>query len=160
MFGCCLFSCCSFFPVFWHEKHWKGRFQPVFGAHSTQTLVKIFNHYSLLLEVWYFHTHKTSLTTTVNTSNGQLSCLLCISTSKRVLCTPFAGWNQFFDAKTTFCVLISHKLYKITQKNPGFKGVYQRLGVTLKHWFTPKSWLIDSWAKLFIMFCLWRKKLF
>ena len=26
--------------------------------------------------------------------------LLCISTSKRVLHTPFAGQNQFFDAKT------------------------------------------------------------
>ena len=70
----CLFSCFSTFSVFWHEKHWKGRFPPVFGAHSTQTLFKIFNQYCLLLEVWYFHTHKTSLTTTLFTSNGQLSC--------------------------------------------------------------------------------------
>ena len=34
---------------------------------------------------------------------------------------------------TTYCVLLSHKMYKITQKitkNPGFKGVYQRLGIT------------------------------
>ena len=29
------------------------------------------------------------------------SYLLCISTSERVLRMPFAGWNQFFDAKTT-----------------------------------------------------------
>ena len=38
---------------------------------------------------------------------------------------PFAGQNQFFDTKTTFCVLLSHKMYKIMQKNnknPGFKG--------------------------------------
>ena len=53
-------------------------------------------------------------------------------------------WSKsIFYAKTTFCVLLSHKMYKITQKitkNPGFKGVYQRLGVTLKRWLTPKSW--------------------
>ena len=36
--------------------------------------------------------------------------LLCISTSQRVLRTPFAGWNQFFDAKTTFCIILSHKI--------------------------------------------------
>ena len=33
-----------------------------------------------------------------------------------MLHTPLAGQNQFFDAKTTFCVLLSHKMYKITQK--------------------------------------------
>ena len=33
-----------------------------------------------------------------------------ISNSQRVLCKPFAGWNQFFDAKTTFCVLLSNKM--------------------------------------------------
>ena len=68
--------------------------------------------------------------------------VLCISTSKRVLRTPFAVQNQFFVAKTTFCVLLSHKIIKITReitKNPGFKGVYKRLGVTLKRWLTPKS---------------------
>ena len=32
------------------------------------------------------------------------SYLLCISTSKRVLRTPFPGQNQFFDAITTFSV--------------------------------------------------------
>ena len=51
--------------------------------------------------------------------------MLCILTNERVLCMPFAGRNQFFDSKTTFCVLLSHNIYKITQKiskNPGFKG--------------------------------------
>ena len=33
-----------------------------------------------------------------------------------VLCMPFADRNQFFDAKITFCILLSHKMYKITQK--------------------------------------------
>ena len=42
--------------------------------------------------------------------------VLCISTSKRVLCMPFTGRNQFFDAKTTFWVLLSLKMYKIMQK--------------------------------------------
>ena len=49
--------------------------------------------------------------------------LLCILTSQRVLSMPFAG--QLFDAKITFCVRFSHKMYKITQKitkNLGFKG--------------------------------------
>ena len=40
--------------------------------------------------------------------------LLCILTSKRVIRGPFAGRNQFFDAKTTFWVLLGHKMYKIT----------------------------------------------
>ena len=69
--------------------------------------------------------------------------MLCISTSEWVLRTPFTSLNQFFDAKTTFCVLLSHKMYKITQKitkNLGCKGVYQHWGVTLKRWLTPKSW--------------------
>ena len=59
---------------------------------------------------------------------------MSISTSKLVLHMPFAGRNQFFDAKTTFCVLFSNKMYKIMQKNNKnhvLKGVYQRLGVTL-----------------------------
>ena len=34
-------------------------------------------------------------------------CLLSISTSERVLRTPFAGRNQIFKAKTTFYVLFS-----------------------------------------------------
>ena len=36
-------------------------------------------------------------------------CVLCNSTSKRVLHTPFAGQNQFFDAKTTFSVTNERK---------------------------------------------------
>ena len=35
--------------------------------------------------------------------------MLCISTSEQVLRMPFAGRNKFFDAKTTFCVLLSQK---------------------------------------------------
>ena len=31
--------------------------------------------------------------------------MLCISTIERVLHTPFAGRNQFFNAETTFCMI-------------------------------------------------------
>ena len=34
--------------------------------------------------------------------------LLCISTSERVLHMLFAGRNQFFNAKTTFCIIFLH----------------------------------------------------
>ena len=74
---------------------------------------------------------------------------LCISTSKQVLCMPFAGQNQFFDTKTTFCVVLSHKMYKIMQKinkNHVLKG-----GLPV---FRCYSWmlvdtqtLVDSWEK-------------
>ena len=37
-------------------------------------------------------------------------CMLCILTSEEVLRMPFSGENQFFDAKTTFYVLFSHKM--------------------------------------------------
>ena len=30
--------------------------------------------------------------------------LLCISTSKQVLCTPFTGWNRLFDSNTTISI--------------------------------------------------------
>ena len=40
-----------------------------------------------------------------------LCYLLCISTSKRVLRMPFPGQNQFFNAKTTFCVILYKKVY-------------------------------------------------
>ena len=57
---------------------------------------------------------------------------------------PFDGRNQFFDAKTTFCILLSHKMYEIAQKitkNPGFKGVYHyfALLVTEKVVFASES---------------------
>ena len=39
--------------------------------------------------------------------------MLCISTSEWVLHTLLAGQNQFFNAKTTFCLLF---INKITQK--------------------------------------------
>ena len=32
---------------------------------------------------------------------------ISLTLSKRVLCTQFAGRNKFFDAKTTFCVLLT-----------------------------------------------------
>ena len=37
--------------------------------------------------------------------------LLCISTSERVLRPPFAGRNQFFTAKTNFCMIFCIILY-------------------------------------------------
>ena len=47
---------------------------------------------------------------------NSLKCVLCILTSEWVLHTPLSGRNQFFDAKTTFYVLFSYKMYKMTQK--------------------------------------------
>ena len=41
---------------------------------------------------------------------------LCISTSKRVLRTPFAGQNNFFDAKTIFSINFHHKMFKNAKK--------------------------------------------
>ena len=78
-------------------------------------------------------------------------CLLCFLTSKRVLCMPFAGWNNFLGAKTGFSVSFCHKWEKITRKH--VIKVYQHLGVTLKRWLTPKSWLtpgenVAKWAEL------------
>ena len=35
---------------------------------------------------------------------GRIWSVLCMSTSERVLLTPFAGWNRLFDAKTTISV--------------------------------------------------------
>ena len=61
-----------------------------------------------------------------------------------MLRTLFAGRNHFFDAKTTFSVNFYHKMFKKLQKETikhVKKGVYQRLGVTLKRWLTPISWL-------------------
>ena len=61
--------------------------------------------------------------------------VLCISTSKLVLGTPFAGWNHLFRC---FSMFFHHKWdkrgnsTKIT-KNMHLKGVYQHLGATLEH---------------------------
>ena len=41
---------------------------------------------------------------------------------------------------------------KITLKKMHKRGVYQRLGVTLKHWFTPKSWLTPRENFIFYSF--------
>ena len=70
--------------------------------------------------------------------------MLCILNSERVLRTMFSGRYQFFDAKTTFCVILSHKMCKIMQKITKImfkKEAYQHLGITLKSWLTPKRWL-------------------
>ena len=48
--------------------------------------------------------------------------MLCISTSKPVARMPFAGQNQFFEAKTNFCALLSHKMYKNKSKNNKNQG--------------------------------------
>ena len=72
----------------------------------------------------------------VNWQKHILNCKCCvISTSEQVLRRQFAGRNQFFDAEITFGELLSRKMYKIMQKitkNPGFKEVYQCLGISLK----------------------------
>ena len=39
------------------------------------------------------------------------SRVLCILTSKRVLCTLFAVWNKFFNAKTNFCMIFCYSLH-------------------------------------------------
>ena len=39
-----------------------------------------------------------------NKQGNLISDMLCISTSERVLLTPFAGRNRLFDAKTTISV--------------------------------------------------------
>ena len=64
------------------------------------------------------------------------SGLLCISTSKRVLHTPFAGRNQFFDAIRLFFITNEikerkkkAKLHKNMQKHAFSSGVDQILGV-------------------------------
>ena len=85
--------------------------------------------------------------------------LLCILTSKRVLRTPFAGRNHFFDAETTFSINFYHKMFKKPQKvtiKHVKKGVHQRLGVTLKCWLTWKAYfrcvvdkLVNSWGKCY-----------
>ena len=80
--------------------------------------------------------------------------VLCISTGEWVLRMPFAGWNQFFDTKTIFYVLFSHKMYKMKQKITKKhiikgdyqhvlltfpSGVNQRLGVNQLLRVTPKA---------------------
>ena len=71
--------------------------------------------------------------------------LLCILTCKRMLCMPFAGPNQL-TLKQFFSSLTEENKKqesKVAQKHAK-RGVYQRLGVTLKRWFTPKIWLTSG----------------
>ena len=71
--------------------------------------------------------------------------MLCITTSKWVLRTPFAGQMNFFALLRVFFNLFLsffHHKCKIRKKNTqkAYKKVKQRLDATLKHWLTPKSW--------------------
>ena len=52
--------------------------------------------------------------------------MLCITTSKRVFRTPFAGQNHFFDAKTTCSVNFYFKMLKNNAKNSN-KSVKKRV---------------------------------
>ena len=68
------------------------------------------------------------------------SHMLCILTSKRVLHTPLAHQNIFFCAKISFSIFYHQKKGRKTQKSKKTmhkKGVYQRLGVTLKQRLPP-----------------------
>ena len=79
--------------------------------------------------------------------------VLCISTSKWVLRTLFVGQNQFFDAKTTLCVLLRHKMYKIMQKitkNNVIKSPKCYFTLLLLHVLHDFVWL--SFNFLFILF--------
>ena len=70
---------------------------------------------------------------------------MCISTSEQVLLTTFASQNQFFNAKTTFCVLFSHKMYKIT-KNHVLKG-------GLHTFFCLFCMILSGFPLIFCLFC-------
>ena len=79
--------------------------------------------------------------------------LLCISTSKPVLRTPFDGQNHFFGVKTSFSGLLLHKRKKRKEspknnkKNMHKKGVYQCLGASLngtKIKWVPKYILLNK----------------
>ena len=48
------------------------------------------------------HTHRGSHPHPTKLSKGEDTHMLCISTSERVLRTPFAGRNRLSDAKTTY----------------------------------------------------------
>ena len=59
--------------------------------------------------------------------------MLCISTSEQDSARRWLVQINFLTLKTTFCILLSHKMYKlmqkITKKIQVLRGVYQRLGV-------------------------------
>ena len=58
------------------------------------------------------------------------SCLFCISTSKRVFCMPFTGWNDLFQHFSKFiCIfpLQTEKRRKRVKRKYTKKGVYQHL---------------------------------
>ena len=56
--------------------------------------------------------------------------LLCILTSERVLCMPFAGQNHIFGTKTGFSIFFSHDV-KNAKKHK--KTCYKRAFIEEKH---------------------------
>ena len=73
--------------------------------------------------------------------------MLCISTSDRVLHMPFVGWNQFFEAKTALCVLLSHKMYKINNRY-SISNINQQL--TICQQMLKMSFFAILWKKWYI----------
>ena len=67
--------------------------------------------------------------------------MLCISTSAQVLHTPFAGRNQIFDAKTTFCILNSGMKYMWPLGRPSIRGLrlskQLKINIFIIFWNTP-----------------------
>ena len=78
-------------------------------------LLNTFSHFRISIFVQIFSSFLSFSLNVVLDKTSHVAQLLCISTRERVLRMPFAGQNQFFDSKTTFCVLLSHKMYKITK---------------------------------------------
>ena len=99
---------------------------------KTQMLVDIYNkgvpknfEFSAVQILYIVSLRDKSLGNTVLRISGTNRLLLCILTREWVLRMPFTGWNQFVNAKITFGILLSHKMYKIVQKitkNLGFSG--------------------------------------
>ena len=65
--------------------------------------------------------------------------MLCISNSKQVLCTKFAGWNHLFWYFKIF-FHFKQKAQKLKKKYKKNQKWDQSEGATPKHWLTPKSW--------------------
>ena len=93
-------------------------------------------------------------------STQNLPLLLCISTRKQVHRTPFAGRNQFLMLKQVFLSfsVINVKNQQIITKTCHKRGLPAfgcHLGVTLKRWLTPKSWLTPGENVIYLNLVLW-----
>ena len=100
----------------------------------------------------YFHLHNRFWSSLLFGTESYTN-LLCILTTKQVLCMPFAGQNHVFEAKTTFSIFFSidkttlpfffhQKMLKkciIKGGLPALRCYYWKLVDTLK--------LVDSWGK-------------